>query len=131
LKRLIPSRLSVVIGALALGLAAWIVVGGVVLVDSIHIVRTPTVIAATVTDSPQTIIITATPTTDSALLPSPVATQISVVPTQDTPIKPTLVNPTSVPTSGSAQVATTPQAATQASGCAIPAGWVVYTVDSG
>src|SRR5258708_7483251 len=125
MKRIIPARLPVVIGALALGLAAWIVVGGVVLVDSIRVVRTPTLIAATATDSSQTIIITAT------LLPSPVETEIPVVPTLNTPITPTLVNPTAVPTGGSAQVAITPQAATQLSGCSIPAGWVVYTVESG
>src|SRR5260221_2419836 len=112
MKRIIPARLPVVIGALALGLAAWIVVGGVVLIDSIRVARTPTVIAATATDSSQTIIITATPTTDSALLPSPVETAIYVVPTLNTPITPTLVNPTAVPSGGARQVAThTPTAA--------------------
>src|SRR5450432_1499624 len=101
------NRLWPVIGVLVLGLAAWIIAGSVVLVDSFRVVQTPTVSAATGTDQPLTIVITATPTTDSgnSTLPptqvsTQVTTQIAVVPTLNSPNtqSPTLVIPTSAMT---------------------------------
>jgi YceG-like family len=133
------NRLLLVVGMLALGLAAWIIVGSVVLMDSFRVVQTPTVSAATGTDQPLTIVITATPTSSSAITTLPptqvstqIATQIALAPTLDSPNtqSPTLVIPPTAMTAA-ASPANPPQTPSSANGCSIPAGWVAYTVEDG
>src|SRR5215472_11462110 len=80
-----PARRTLIAAVLILGICAWIVVGGVVLVDSIFVVPTPT--PASVVIKPRA---TASATTPPTKIPATVPptftpTVLAVVPTVDSP----------------------------------------------
>ncbi len=117
--------------ALATGVLAWIVVAGIVVIDTLRIgprqANTPTVNAVSVAFTPS---LTFTPVVSpaaetTAMLPAPIATEPpTIIPTAS--LAP--MTPTEGHTSGVAATA----APTSSSGCgATPAGWTAYTIQSG
>src|SRR5258706_683434 len=120
--RRFPARRTLIASVLILGACAWIIVGGIVLVDSIHVVPTPTPIKVLIKP---TTILSATPAPTSS--PATVAqtltpTPLVIAPTVDTP---TLTEPISTDS------ATADAALTGTNGCKTPAGWLAYTVEEG
>jgi hypothetical protein len=112
------ARRTLIAAVLILGACAWIVAGGVVLVDSIRVVPTPTVIKVSIKPT-----VTRSATPNPTAIPPTIAptftpTTLAVVPTVDTPM------PT-VPATEAAAIATA------ANGCNTPVGWVAYTVEDG
>src|SRR5258708_20487686 len=120
--RRFPARRTLIASVLILGACAWIIVGGIVLVDSIHVVPTPTPVKVLIKP---TTILSPTPATTSS--PATVAqpltpTALVVLPTVDTP----------VPTEPiSTDSATADAALTGTNGCKTPAGWMAYTIEEG
>jgi LysM repeat protein len=110
--------------ALALGLCAWLVVSGIVVIDSLSVSLTPTA-PSTPTAPRVAVYSTAVPTTTPILTSTPVVPPtIEVMPaaaTLSTQATPTLYV---LPTLVSTQAATT-------GACKPPEGWVAYSVQPG
>src|SRR5258707_6347660 len=120
--RRFPARRTLIASVLILGACAWIIVGGIVLVDSIHVVPTPTRIKVLI--KPTTILLaTPAPTSSPATIAQTLTpTPLVIAPTVDTP---TLTEPISTDS------ATADAALTGTNGCKTPAGWLAYTIEEG
>jgi LysM repeat protein len=118
--------------ALALGLCAWVVASGIVLVDMLTAKATPTATARSIVLRSTPIpTVTALPTASSSPAPSIVApTAIAVIPTL--PVTPTVLDdPLDNVASQATEAAPTPFATAVPQTCAPPDGWVAYTVEPG
>jgi LysM repeat protein len=119
--------------ALALGVCAWLVVSGVIVIDSLIVAPTPTV-PPTLTTRRVAVFSTAVPTVTSAStsVPSvPSATTAATLPTLP-PEDPDATDPSTEPTAAAYVLPTL--AGTQAASagaCQPPEGWVAYSVQPG
>ncbi|MCC7447345.1 MAG: endolytic transglycosylase MltG [Anaerolineae bacterium] len=107
------------IGAVvALGLLAWVVVAGIILLDSPPPVTTPTTMRIVVRN---TIVPTVSPALTSPPLPTATASATAI---PSTVVPPTY---TAVP----ATISAAPTFVATANGCPPPQGWIAYTIDPG
>ncbi len=111
------------IGAvIALGLLAWIVVAGIILIDSPAPMPTPTTVRIVVRNTTvPTVMLAPTHTQPPTLTPSPASLPPTVVPPTNT-----VAISTAVPVPPATAAATA-----AVNGCAPPQGWTAYTIEPG
>jgi cell division protein YceG involved in septum cleavage len=113
-----PARRTLIAAVLILGVCAWIIVGGVVLMDTILVVPTPTAIRVSIKPTVTPPATTAPIEITATDIPTATPRTLAIVPTVDTP------TPTAAP-------ATAEIAPITANGCKTPAGWGAYTIEDG
>src|SRR5262249_34330266 len=110
------ARHTLIAAVLILGVGAWIVVGGVVLVDSIHVVTTPTAVKVSIKPASTTLATSMPTSIPATVAPTLTPTTLAVVPTVDAPTATEMVS-----------IAPATEAAPSgANGCNTPADWVAY-----